>query len=126
MFLVLVIVTLLCSCAWGSKYICAECGDDFESELLKYNTHDLCRDCYNQQPYSTKYNALLIVFTRLKKSCRVWFCLNYVLNLPRNMVSLEAESSKYELTGEGCTEYIYQHEICVHGWYGISLCITVG
>lgn len=55
MSLALVIVMLLCLCACGSKYVCAECGENYENEPSKYSTHDLCRDCFNQQPYSHKY-----------------------------------------------------------------------
>lgn len=55
MSLALVIVMLLCLCACGSKYVCAECGKNYENEPSKYGTHDLCRDCFNQQPYSHKY-----------------------------------------------------------------------
>ena len=51
----LVLVMLLCLCACSSKYVCAECGDNYENEQSKYSTNDLCRDCYNQKPYGDKY-----------------------------------------------------------------------
>ena len=57
MSLVFVSVMLLCLCACDSKYVCAECGEDYEHEPSKYSTDDLCRDCFNQQPYSHKYCA---------------------------------------------------------------------
>lgn len=53
--LVFVIVMLLCLCACGTQYICAECGENYENEPSKYNTHEFCRDCFNQQPYGSKY-----------------------------------------------------------------------
>lgn len=52
---ILVVVVCLSLCACNSKYICADCGDDYENEPSKYSTNEYCRDCYNEQPYEDKY-----------------------------------------------------------------------
>ena len=53
--LALVIVMLMSLCACGSKYVCTECGENYENEPSKYSTNEFCRDCYNQKPYGDKY-----------------------------------------------------------------------
>lgn len=53
--LILALVLCLSLCACGTKYVCAECGENYENEPSKYSTGEFCRDCYNRQPYGTKY-----------------------------------------------------------------------
>lgn len=51
--LVLAMCLSLCSC--GEKYICEECGENYESEQAKYSTGPYCRSCNNLKDDRSKY-----------------------------------------------------------------------